>query len=160
MIKGDLARMMKSHALAGRVESLFLRPERRAPCEAVQFAKLKEHGLEGDHARSGKRAVTLIQAEHLKVIAELLGLSAINAISLRRNVVVSGVNVLALRHQDICVGEGVLRVHGPCPPCSRMEETLGFGGYSAMRGHGGVYCEVLKPGNVAVGDRIAIFDSP
>ena len=158
MIKGDLAQMPKPHARQGRVGAIFLRPVRREPCRPVQLAIVTERGLEGDHARAGKRALTLIQAEHLPVIAELLGRTDIAAADLRRNIVVSGLNVLALRHQDIQVGDAVLRVHGPCPPCSRMEEVLGPGGYSAVRGHGGVYCEVLEAGSVSVGDTVSIAD--
>jgi MOSC domain-containing protein YiiM len=36
--------------------------------------EVTETGLNGDHGRPGKRAVTLIQAEHLPVIAALAGL--------------------------------------------------------------------------------------
>ena len=158
MIKGDLAKMMKSHARQGRVDAIFLRPVRREPCRSVQLAIVTESGLEGDHARAGKRALTLIQAEHLPVIAELLGRTDIAAADLRRNIVVSGLNVLALRHQNIQVGDTMLRVHGPCPPCSRMEEVFGPGGYSAVRGHGGVYCEVLEAGSISVGDTVSIVD--
>ncbi|MEO0693467.1 MAG: MOSC domain-containing protein, partial [Pseudomonadota bacterium] len=42
-------------------------------------------------------------------------------------------------------------VTGPCPPCSRMEEVFGPGGYTAMRGHGGVYARVVTPGIVSIG---------
>ena len=158
MIKGDLAKMMKTHARQGRVGAIFLRPGRRETCRSVQLAHVNKSGLEGDHARAGKRALTLIQAEHLSVIAELLGRTDIAAADLRRNIVVSGLNVLALRHQNIQVGDTMLKVHGPCPPCSRMEEVLGPGGYSAVRGHGGVYCEVLEAGSVSVGDTVSIVD--
>ena len=158
MIKGDLSKMMNTHAGQGRVGAILLRPVRRKPGRSVQLAIVTESGLEGDHARAGKRALTLIQAEHLPVIAELLGRTDIAAADLRRNIVVSGLNVLALRYQDIQVGDAVVRVHGPCPPCSRMEEVLGPGGYSAVRGHGGVYCEVLEAGSISVGDTVSIVD--
>ena len=47
---------------------------------------------------------------------------------------------------------GYIEIAGPCPPCSRMERALGHSGFTAMRGHGGVYAEVIEPGAVEVGD--------
>lgn len=111
-------------------------------------------GLAGDHASPGKRALTLIQAEHLDVVARLLNVGEIDPALLRRNIVVSGVNLLAMRNHSARVGDALVRITGPCPPCSRMEEVLGFGGYSAMRGHGGVFAEVLNGGTVALGDTV------
>ncbi|WP_341213654.1 MOSC domain-containing protein [uncultured Limimaricola sp.] len=111
-------------------------------------------GLAGDHARPGKRAVTLIQAEHLPVIAALSGHGAVSPEALRRNIVVSGVNLTAARHRDLRLGTAVLRFSVPCAPCSRMEAALGAGGYNAMRGHGGWCLEVLEPGWVGLGDTV------
>jgi hypothetical protein len=39
----------------------------------VEAAEVLPDGLDGDHAPEGKRAVTLIQAEHLPVVAALAG---------------------------------------------------------------------------------------
>lgn len=147
--------MMARHARAGRAQWIGLRPERRSEMQAVQAADFTEDGLIGDHGRAGKRALTLIQAEHLPVIAALLGHQDIHPNDLRRNIVVSGINVLALRHRTVRIGTGVIKIEGPCPPCSRMEEAFGPGGYSAVRGHGGVYASVVQPGAVRVGDEIA-----
>lgn len=75
---------------------------------------------------------------------------------LRRNIVVSGINLLALKNQSFQLGEAVLESTGPCHPCSRMEEALGAGGYNAMRGHGGITARVISPGNVQVGDKCVV----
>ena len=143
--------MMARHARAGRVAWIGLRAARRAPPVAVESVRIGESGLDGDHAPAGKRAVTLIQAEHLAVIAALLGREEVRPEDLRRNIVVSGLNLAALRKRDCRIGEAVLHVMGPCPPCSRMEETFGPGGYSAVRGHGGWYAQVVSPGTVSLG---------
>ncbi|MEM7488414.1 MAG: MOSC domain-containing protein [Pseudomonadota bacterium] len=97
--------------------------------------------------------MTLIQAEHLPVISALCG-AEVTPDQLRRNVVVSGVNLASFRKRDVAVGGAVLHVWGPCPPCSRMEEELGPGGYQAVRHHGGWYAEVVTPGEVALGDPV------
>lgn len=146
--------MMARYANAGRVEWIGVRPARRADITAPQSALLQEDGLAGDHATSGKRALTMIQAEHLPVIAALAGLELVLPEVLRRNLVVSGLNLLAFRKSKLRVGTATIEVMGPCPPCSRMEEALGHGGYTAMRGHGGVYASVITPGAIEVGDLV------
>ncbi|MFY0310843.1 MOSC domain-containing protein [Leisingera sp. D0M16] len=151
------AEMLKRHAAPGRVAWVGLRPGRREEVQAADSVELTSDGLAGDHAKAGKRAVTLIQAEHLPVIAALAGLQAVQPDQLRRNLVISGINLAALRKARLQIGSAVLHVTGPCPPCSRMEEVLGHGGYNAMRGHGGWYAEVLQPGKVALGDSVTVL---
>ncbi|WP_242652191.1 MOSC domain-containing protein [Limimaricola pyoseonensis] len=121
---------------------------------AVDAAEIELRGLVGDHARPGKRAATLIQAEHLPVIAALSGHARVAPETLRRNLLISGLNLTAARHRLLRVGTAVLRFTVPCAPCSRMEEALGPGGYNAMRGHGGWCMEVVEPGRVALGDAV------
>ncbi len=117
-----------------------------------------EVGLDGDryHGRSGQRHVTLLQAEHLPVIASCVGQSHVAPESLRRNLVVKGINLLALRNKTVTVGGVELEVTGLCHPCSRMEETLGPGGYNAVRGHGGVTARVLSRGCITIGDSVGL----
>ena len=120
-----------------------------------------ERGLESDRTtRPGKRSVTLIQAEHLPVIAGLAGVKEIHPAVLRRNLVVSGINLLALKGAVFSVGDVVLEGTGICAPCSRMEEALGEGAYNAMRGHGGITASVLTPGKLAVGDEVKFIRLP
>jgi len=154
-LKGQLAEMMARHARVSRLEWIGLRSERYAPIDVVSDVLVDEAGLVGDHGRAGKGAVTLIQAEHLPVIADFMGRDAVNAQELRRNLVMSGLNLLSLRKGFLRIGDVVLEIHGPCPPCSRMEKILGPGGYNAMRGHGGWYASVAQQGRIAVGDQVA-----
>ena len=123
--------------------------------QCVSDAVLTEGGLSGDHASGGMRALTLIQAEHLPVIAALACLHMVEPEQLRRNVVVSGLNLGGRRGAALRIGEAEIVLTGPCHPCSRMEEALGHGGYAAMRGHGGWYAEVTRGGGrIAVGDAV------
>jgi MOSC domain-containing protein YiiM len=150
-----LQALLGRFARPGTVRWIGVRPERRAPVRAVERAEVRPAGLEGDrHARLGKRAVTLVQWEHLDVIAALAGLDAVGPEALRRNVAVAGVNLLGLRKATFRIGTAVLRGTGLCAPCSRMEEALGAGGFNAVRGHGGITAEVVRPGAVALGDAV------
>ncbi|SMX45141.1 MOSC domain-containing protein [Maliponia aquimaris] len=149
-----MAELLRSFAGPGRLDWIGLRPARLAPLVSVDRAEITAEGLTGDHGRSGKRAVTLIQAEHLPVIAALSGADWITAADLRRNLVISGINLAALREVDLRIGEVRLRITGPCAPCSRMETLMGPGGYTAMRGHGGWCCTVVDGGGISPGDAV------
>jgi len=96
----------------------------------------------------------LIQQEHLDVVANMLGKSEVLPATLRRNLVVSGINLYALRNTRFRIGSVLLEGSGPCEPCSRMEEVLGTGGYNAMRGHGGITARVIEGGELCIADRV------
>ncbi|MVM32904.1 MOSC domain-containing protein [Spirosoma sp. HMF4905] len=143
----------------GRVEWLGIRPERREPVQVVNEINVSDKkGILGDHysGRSGNRHVTLIQAEHLPVVAALTARGALDPALLRRNIVVSGLNLLALKNHQIQIGDAILEITGQCHPCSKMEVALGPGGYNAMRGHGGLTAKVIHSGAIRVGDEVIV----
>jgi MOSC domain-containing protein YiiM len=170
----NLRAMTARFSHPGRLEHILLRPQRRAPVIEVGEARaIAGRGLEGDRsyrprppgAGESRRQVTLLQAEHLPVIAALVGRGQpIDAGLLRRNLVVSGLNLLAARNLFqgrrllLAVGAARLEVTGPCEPCSFMEQVLGTGGYNAMRGHGGVTARVVEGGKMSVGDAVTIVE--
>ncbi|WP_424965940.1 MOSC domain-containing protein [Dinoroseobacter sp. S375] len=153
----ELRDMMARRAQAGRLDWIGLRPARRVGMVPVEAVEVTGSGLDGDRAKPGKRAVTLIQAEHLPAIGAYLGRAPVPPDLLRRNLVISGLNLLSLRDRDLRIGATVvLRIKGICAPCSRMEEVFGHGGYAAVRGHGGMVAEVLAPGRIALGDGVDV----
>jgi MOSC domain-containing protein YiiM len=147
---------MQHHAQPGRVEWIGLRPGRREPVKSVQETHARPGtGLDGDRYRGtpdSKRQVTLIQAEHLAAVASMLGKESVDPALVRRNLVVRGINLQALKGRPFRVGGAVLELTGDCHPCSRMEENLGAGGYNALRGHGGITARVVQEGPIRVGD--------
>ena len=150
-----LGKLMATLPRAGKVEWIGLRPARDTPMQAVESVEASTGGgLAGDRyaGGSGKRGVTLIQAEHLAVIAALAGHEAIAAETLRRNLVVSGIPLVALKGRRFRVGGVVLEGTEPCDPCSRMEDALGPGGFNAMRGHGGLCARIVEGGSIRLGD--------
>lgn len=155
-----LAQLMAAPMRPGKVIWIGLRPARRAPMILTDEAVLDPaQGLVGDRYKSattGNRHLTLIQAEDLAAIASYVGAQAVTPEQLRRNVVVRGLNLRALKGREFRLGEAVLKMTGDCHPCSRMEETLGVGGYNAVRGHGGITAKVLQGGAFRIGDEIAV----
>lgn len=172
----DLRQLSRQFPHAGRVQAIVLRPARDVPARSVGRAvALAGHGLQGDRsaaraatqAGGGKRQVTLLQAEHLPLLAAWTGLAQIAPTLLRRNLVVEGLNLVAARtlfaDQPLALHIGaavVLQLTGPCDPCSKMEAALGPGGYNALRGHGGMTARVLQGGEIAVGDAVRVLAAP
>lgn len=159
-------------AQPGRVEAIVIRPARLATTVFVEQAQaVPGRGLLGDHRAeklretgvATQREFTLIQHEHLPLIAAWSGLLNVDARQLRRNLVVSGVNLLAMRSPFPTltlvwqIGDQVrIKVTGLCAPCSRMEQQFGLGGYNAMRGHGGITARLIEGGVIRVGDAVAL----
>jgi len=143
----------------GKLTWIGLRPERKAAMTIVEEVQaIKDLGLQGDRRCIGTpgsaRQVTLINQEHLEVIASLLGIDSINPNLLRRNLVVTGINLIALRHQRFRIGEVEFEATAHCHPCLRMEKALGKGGVGAMLGHGGVCAKIITSGTIFIGDSV------
>jgi len=155
--------LMANLPRAGRVEWIGVRPGREMPMRAVdEVIAVAGKGLQGDRyaIASGKRGITLIQFEHLPAIAALAGHSSVQPAWLRRNLVVSGIPLVALNGRRFRIGEVLLEGTDSCDPCSRMEAALGPGGYNAMRGHGGLCARILEDGALRVGDVVrAVLDA-
>lgn len=154
--------LLDSLPQVGKVKWIGIRAERRGKMEAIDAIQVDvEAGLSGDHysKNGGKRQVTLIQAEHIEAVEKMLD-RVVAPGDLRRNIVISGVNLLAFTDRRFAVGEVVLEMTGHCYPCSRLEENIGPGGYNAMRGHGGITAQVIKGGMLKVGDEVRLHLQP
>lgn len=142
----------------GAVAWLGVRPGHGDPMQVLDGARaLEDRGLEGDRvtrSTGGKRQVTLIMAEHLDVIARLLGRDPIDPALVRRNVVVRGINLRSLERMRFSVGDVELEGTGPCEPCAKMDAALGEGAFQAMRGHGGITAKVIRGGVIRIGDPV------
>lgn len=149
----EMREMLNTMPQIGRVEWIGLRPGKGDPIVEVATVKATlQDGLIGDRfngAAGAKRQVTLIQKEHIETVGSILGLGTVLPNQLRRNIVVSGINLQALKDKQFQIGDAILYGTGNCPPCSQMEEALGPGGYNAMRGHGGITARVIQEGTIS-----------
>lgn len=165
MAIGKRANPLDRYALdlkTGKVVWIGLRPKRREPLIAVAAAEaIAQYGLEGDHRMSktpgSGRQITLISTEFIEQIEKFTGHSQIDPAILRRNLVVTGLNLNALRRQRFKVGDAVLEATQLCHPCARMEQALGKGGVAAMIGHGGLCARIIKSGRIDLGSEVSVL---
>jgi len=154
--KSELRNMLPQQ---GCVKWIGIRSAKNEAVQSMEKIVMTKKGIEGDHyaGSSGKRSVTLIQAEHIETIASLLHREKINPEDLRRNIVVSEINLLALKNREFKIGTVILKTTGLCHPCSRMEDIFGEGGYNAVRGHGGITASVVKTGVIKIDDTVSVI---
>ncbi|MCX7397718.1 MAG: MOSC domain-containing protein [Planctomycetales bacterium] len=154
-----LKELLSTNTFQGKVDWIGISSGPRSEIKSQDSVRIVTGGVEGDHhcrpTRKSKRQVTLIQAEHIPVVEAILGRGKIDPSLLRRNIVVSGINLAALKYQTFRIGTAVLEGSGNCPPCSRMEENLGPGGYASMLAHGGITAVVVSEGIVSLGDTVS-----
>ena len=167
----DLRSLTRRFPRPGIVRHIYLRPERGVAAREVGFVEaIVDRGLAGDRTAerpaakpASKRQVTLLQAEHLPLIAAWTGNATLDPALLRRNLVIAGLNLVAARTlfadqpSLLAIGDDVLvELTGECAPCSKMEEVLGPGGYNALRGHGGATGRVVRGGLIRTGDAVVV----
>lgn len=157
----EMKELLDSIPQIGTVGWIGVRTAREAPVAAVESVEVcLESGLVGDRfaGKAGApRQVTFIQKEHFAVIEAILGCAPIAPETLRRNIVVSGINLQSLKGKRFSVGSTVFLGTGNCPPCHKMEAALGPGGYNSMRGHGGLTASVVTAGTVSIGDEVKLI---
>ncbi|QAU11832.1 MOSC domain-containing protein [Halorubrum sp. BOL3-1] len=152
----------------GTVASLVTAPESGAPPVRRDAVEIHPDGVEDDRYRRGDGhfqldgcSVTLVAAEALAAVREETGIDATDGRH-RRNVVVDGfgAGMDPLIDATVAVGEALLRPTRRRPPCAHVEELAGEDGLaSGLRDRGGLCCDVIEPGRVAVGDPVRIREA-
>ena len=160
-----------SPAPLGRVASLHLHPrESGAPLQAVEIVELVEgKGITGDARYFGRlsrdtgqpsrRQVTLIEREQIAEHATAFGLPAITPGAVRSNIETAGINLIALLGREIEIGEAVLRLYAPRDPCAKMDAICQGLRARMMDQRQGVLAEVVRSGQIRVGDAIRMRDA-
>jgi len=144
----------------GKIELISFRTKKKGVVDTANEVSISvDKGIIGDYQskKGSKRMVTLIQKEHLDVVGALLD-KKVSVQLTRRNLLVSGINLLALHNRQFKIGdEVILKGTGYCVPCRQMETNLGPGGFNAMRGHGGITAEVIEGGTIRKHDAVILM---
>lgn len=150
--------------LQGTLEAIYVAPAAGATMEPLTAVRaIAGRGLEGDrYARDAGHwratdacQVTLVDAAEMQKATGDSGLP-FAAGGHRRNLVVSGIPMVALRNREVRIGEARFRFHRLRPPCGYLERLLGRGAVKALRNRGGVGLTVVEGGMMRVGDRVEV----
>jgi hypothetical protein len=127
--------------------------------EIVESVRVRAHkGLVGDRYFGSKftyATVTLIAEESIAWLEGELATGPFDPALARRNVVTRGIDVDALARTTFTIeaGRGPIRFRSltPANPCAWMNEAFAPGAHQALRGRGGIRCEPLDDGELAIG---------
>lgn len=132
--------------------------------DADQAELVTGKGIVGDRffgkAAHMDAAVTVFAVEALESIAAELGAGPLDPLLTRRNVMVRGVELAPLLGHEFTLESGgdVVRLKAgrPAHPCAWMDEMLAPGAHKAMRGRGGVRCQVIAGGLLHRGPAVLV----
>ncbi|MDP9346612.1 MAG: hypothetical protein M3P44_13015 [Actinomycetota bacterium] len=155
----ELTAPAEAIATSGRVEALAVAPAATAPMQARdRVTALAGRGLEGDRYAAGEgtfspgrgdgRELTLVAAEAL----EDAGVAPLES---RRNVVVRGVDLDALRGRRFRIGEVECVGRRRCEPCAHLQRLTRDGVLRALVHRGGLRADIVHDGELRVGDPVA-----
>ena len=119
-------------------------------------------GIVGDR-HFGQRAhltasVTVMAAESVEFVARTLATAPLDAADTRRNIIVRGLPIDAMRGEEFSIDSGhgpvLLLAHRPANPCAWMDVVLAPGAHRALRARGGMRCEPLTSGTLLLGPAV------
>lgn len=136
--------------------------------DAEQAAFVAGKGIVGDRffgkAAHMDAAVTVFAVEALEAIAADLGAAPLDPLLTRRNVHIRGAQLAPLFGHDFALESGGelvrFKAGRPAHPCVWMDAMLAPGAHKAMRGRGGVRCQVLSDGVLHRGPAVLVSPVP
>jgi MOSC domain-containing protein YiiM len=149
--------------MGGTIVGIFTATAEGAPTVARDEVRaVAGRGLEGDRYFDGNVGehdaadeITLIEAEGLEQARAEHGLD-LGPGEHRRNVVVEGLDLVALVGSTIKVGEAEVTVMADNPPCRYLQDLVGKPVLRALRHKGGVRGSIVTGGVLRVGDTVHI----
>ncbi len=144
----------------GRVLDLAVRTAVRAEPEQRPRLKLApSSGVADDHTTGSRRQLTILAEPQWQTICDQLGRDLPWTIR-RANVLVSDIEFgPEWSGKRLRIGAAVVLVHGQVTPCFRMEEQVtGLHDLMVPDWRGGIHCEVLDEGEIAVGDLLEMLE--
>ena len=101
--------------------------------------------------------ITLIESENIDYYNNKFKTNY-SYIDFRRNVVTQGIQLNELVGKKLLIGNVEVQGHYLCRPCKHLEETLkGQDIIKEFLRRGGLRCEIIKLGNVNLGDEIKVI---
>jgi MOSC domain-containing protein YiiM len=113
-----------------------------------------------DYRDDYKGQITLFSWEVFEKLVAHFDLTNKSAGDLRRNVVVSGVNLNELIGAEFSIQGVRLRGTAHCKPCYWMNHAIAAGAEEFLKGNGGLRAQILTDGVMAVGDAQLVLAEP
>ena len=150
---------------AGTIEVLAVASSAGEPARLLPAVwALAGRGLEGDRHVTGRgtfpsgkpgSALTLIEAEVCESFDPPLRPG-----EHRRNIVTRGIDLDALVGHEFTVGEVLCRGMRLCEPCTVMQRYAGRPVLRALVHRGGLRADILRDGEIKLGDTVRVSDPP
>jgi len=123
-------------------------------CESVTCTAGK--GIVGDryygHSEDYKGQITFFSSEVATEMQEHFKLEELDRSTMRRNVLVSGVDLNALIGKRFRIGELIFVGSEECTPCFWMNEAVSEGALDWLKGRGGLRCRIETSGTLKTGE--------
>lgn len=122
------------------------------------------HGIRGDrfydYKERYKGQITFFSAEVFEQLRESFKIRDKSPGVLRRNVIVSGIDVNELIGEEFEIQGVRFRGTGHCRPCYWLDHAFAPGTEEFLEGNGGLRAEILSDGAIAVGDAQLVLAAP
>jgi MOSC domain-containing protein YiiM len=132
--------------------------------EVSQIECVAGHGIRGDrffdYQGDYKGQVTFFSSEVFAQLARMFRLTNKSAGALRRNVIVSGIDLNDLIGLDFEMQGVLFRGAAHCKPCYWMDTAIAPGAENFLAGRGGLRARILTDGRISLGDaRLKILEA-
>ena len=149
-------------ATAGTVAAIVLAPAAQAPMRSVERAlAIAGRGLQGDRYVDGAGTFSPGGGggdRHPQGGGEVLEEAGLEPVEARRNLIVRGVDLDALRGRRFRVGEVECLGQRRCEPCAHLERLTRPGVLRALAHRGGLRADILHGGELRVGDPVEALE--
>ena len=141
------------------VENIHITARKAEPVAPVErVSVVAGRGIEGDrkfgeHEPGSGKDLTLVPAESLEALAEEAGI-VLQPGETRRQVTTRGVDVHALVGRRFTVGSVEAVGIELCEPCNHLESLTQPGVMRGLVHRAGINCDVIRGGEIAVGDPV------
>jgi MOSC domain-containing protein YiiM len=132
--------------------------------EVPQIECVAGRGIRGDrfydYRDDYKGQITFFSFEVFERLAQHFGLTEKSPGAVRRNLVVSGVELNDLIGEEFSIQGVRLRGTAHCKPCYWLDQAIAPGAEKFLEGNGGLRAQILSDGVIAVGDAQLMLAAP
>lgn len=132
--------------------------------EVPEIECVARHGIRGDrfydYRDNYKGQITFFSLEVFERLAAHFRLTGKSAGLLRRNVIVSGIDLNGLIGEEFAIQAVRFRGTAHCKPCYWMNHAVAPGAEEFLQGNGGLRAQILADGTIALGDARLLLAAP